>query len=257
MDDLSAQLRPYDPVEWEVFDDDNEFLVAAGGDLLFEQKASLAGTEGRLSEIGRFSAFARSGRLAVDAAGTILRHFREDRSFTDPDPLTHSRPLGNRVDTGDYRVATTVLLTSPERPAAVAVRFGTRLPTTDNRVGLERDQTDFFAMLAGRWDHGPFRATAETGVGIHGTRSPAYEQSDVFVFSVGAFLRRGLVRPGLVLVGHADGLPDAPIRGVEELAELRLQFRAGGRTWLSVEVVRGLTEFSPSSGVRLLAGVTR
>jgi hypothetical protein len=255
-DAVSAQLRPYDPFDWEIFDAGRDYLLAGGGFLLLDQRASLAGTEGKLLEIGSFQALSRFGPVVLDAGGTLYRVLHEDRRFTSPAPDTHDHELGRRRDSGDYRIGTTLLLTPALRPEALALRFGTRLPTTDNRVGLERDQTDFFAMLAGRLDRGLLRATAEVGVGIHGTRESGFEQSDVLVFSTGVSRKDGRIRPGLWLVGHADGLRDRAIRGNEELAELRFQLRAGGSTWLQLQMIRGLTEYSPGLGLGIAVGAT-
>ena len=180
----------------------------------------------------------------------------QDRSFADPVPGTTAQDVGRRNDSGDYSITTTFILLPAdmraERTSALALRFGTRLPTTDNRVGIERDQTDFFAFLAGRHDVGRVRLFAETGVGIHGTREPSFEQSDVLVFIGGATFAASPIEPTLLLTGHADGIPDRAIRGNEELAELRLRVRSAARPGLEVELIRGLSPFSPSWGLGML-----
>ena len=53
---------------------------------------------------------------------------------------------------------------------------------------------------------------------------------------------------------NADGLQDRAIRGNEELAELRLQLRTRSQTWVQVEAIRGLTEFSPRAGLSVAVG---
>ncbi len=251
-----AQLRPYDPLDWTVFEAGRSYTAALGGVVLKDQKASLAGTEGTLVEAGRVHVAVRAGRVAIEAAGTIQRFLFEDRAFAQPVAGTTQRDIGRRNDSGDYSIATTFMLLPldgrVERHSALALRFGTRLPTTDNRVGIERDQTDFFALLAGRHDLGPVRLFAETGVGIHGTREPDFEQSDVLVFIGGATVPVAAIQPTLLLTGHADGLPDRAIRGNEELAEVRLRVRSTARPGLQVELIRGLGSFSPSWGLGVL-----
>jgi hypothetical protein len=252
-----GQLRPYDPIDWSIFDPGAAFVAHGGVGVFTDQRASLAGTEGRLVEGGLFHGFLRTGRVALEGGGTVHRFFRDHRRFAEAYGGAQDAEDGRRRDSGDYRIATVVRLTPSHWNQIAALRFGTRLPTTDNRIGLERDATDFFAMFGGRADRGVFRASAELGVGIHGTREPEYEQSDVLVWVFGAQRRGGLVQPALWLLGHADGLAGRNIRGNEELAELRLDVRIGGRNWLRLGLVRGLTEFSPSVGFVATGGVTR
>jgi len=254
---LSAQLQPYDPLEWTIFDREVSVVAAGGGAVFFGQRASLAGTEGRLIEAGLLRAFIRTGRVALEGAGTVRRFFVDGRRFAPAHGGAGDAKDGRRRDSGDYRIATTVRLTPLGRPGLVALRFGTRLPTTDNRVGLERDATDFFAMVGGRLDRGPARAMAELGVGIHTTREADYEQSDVLTYAFGAVYGGGRIQPALWIVGFADGLPGRSIRGNEELAEVRLQLRSGGRRWIQIAAVRGLTAFSPDVGVVATVGATR
>ncbi|MQA90734.1 MAG: hypothetical protein GEU90_10925, partial [Gemmatimonas sp.] len=201
----AGQLRPYDPFDWSVFDADDRVDVEFGSAILWNQRASLAGTEGLLVEAGTIEAVMRTANVALEVSGTIRRFFADHESFAEP--LSDTRPPNgdHRADFGDFRVATTIGLGSPDRPTAAALRFGTRLPTTDNRIGLERDRIDFFALLLGRTDQAPLRTTAAFGVGVHGTRSSDFEQSDVLIYQVGLEWTRDPVRLYLDLVGHADG----------------------------------------------------
>lgn len=252
-----AQMRPLDPIMWELFDGKTRGSSAGGVNFLWGQRASLAGTEGRLLEVGTLQAAVRTGRVVLEAGGTVHRFFREESTFAPPaEEDLESAPDGTRSDNGDYRIGTIVRLTPPHRAAVGVLRFGTRLPTTNNRTGLERDQTDFYAQLGGRFDHGPVRATAELGIGLHGTRSHRYEQSDALVYALSIGLPRSLFQPTLILVGHEDGLVGYTFRGNEELTELRLQLRTGSRYWVQLQGIRGLTAFSPRTGMAVAAGVT-
>jgi hypothetical protein len=134
------------------------------------------------------------------------------------------------------------------------LRFGTRLPTTDNRVGLDRDQTDFFALLGADQQSGNWHFSGEAGVGINGTRLANYEQSDVLLYAVEVRRRAGPVRIGLSMLGQED-LKTRHIRGNEDLGELRLGLRAGQRRWFEVVFVRGIREFSPELGVLIGGGI--
>src|SRR5688572_11707548 len=114
---------------------------------LFDQRASLAGTSGALWEAGLFTLAWRTGRVVLEASGTAQRYFREDEVFTEPYDDVRPSDDGHRHDSGDYRIGTSVRLTPERSRVTAAVRFGTRLPTTDNETGLDRDALDFFSTV--------------------------------------------------------------------------------------------------------------
>jgi hypothetical protein len=251
---LTAQLRPYEPIDWTIFDSDTRATGKLGLTRLFEQRAALTGTQGDLLEAGRFQLFWRTGRVALESSGVVRRSFSEKGRFAEPMPFVHPSDGGSRSDFGDFTLSTSIRITPESRRALGMLRFGTRLPTTDNEIGLERDATDFFALLGGRLDVGPLRSAAEVGVGINGTRDSGSEQSDVFVYLLSMGLPGSFLQPALLLVGHVDGRRDGPIRGSEELSEVRLRLRSRGRLWLEVEAIRGLTAYSPDAGLSLALG---
>lgn len=251
----SAQLRPLDPAELRAFDD-ARFRLQTGGSVYWEQYASLAGVRGRLVEAGEIKASFRSGRFIMEVAGTIQRLFREDSIIREPaEGVVASGLDRTRQDAGDYRVQTLLLLTSDTAPVTAVLRFGTRLPTTDNRVGLERDQTDFFATVAAGRDFGALHAQAEAGVGINGTRLSDFEQLDVFVYAALLEYRGSRIAPFLSLVGQND-FHRRIVRGNEDLGEIRAGLRFGQRQWLNAAVVHGITESSPKFGVSFSAGAS-
>jgi hypothetical protein len=255
---LHAQLRPLDPINWRVMQPGKSLSAEAGAEFLQGQRASLAGVEGELLELGKFRLVWQTGRVSLEAAGTLRRVFQDQSVFTDPVEGTRASDGSRRIDSGDYRVATTVRLT-PERPDLMAaLRFGARLPTTDNRVGLERDQTDFFALVAGRIARGGASLAAETGVGIFGTSvREGFEQSDVLLYALTVQYETRWLAPSVALVGQADGLRGWTIRGNEDLRELRFGVRTTGRYWIRANLIRGLTDFSPRTGLAVSAGLLR
>jgi hypothetical protein len=252
-----AQLRPLDPFDWRVLEGEGTVVAEAGGGWLGDQRASLAGTEGTLWEAGNFRAFWRAGRVVIEAGGTVRRIFREDGRFAPAEPFVTADEDGKRGDSGDYRIATAVRLTNEGSPVAALLRFGARLPTTDNRVGLDRDATDFFATIGGRTRRGPLALQAEAGVGIFGTRDPDFEQDDLLVYAVKAEYDAGFIVPSLAVIGQQVGAGHEEIRGNESLGELRAGVRVGRREFVRAEVVRGYTGFSPGWGVLVSAGVVR
>ena len=250
-----AQLRPLDPFEWRMFDAGRSVSAQVGAGWLRDQRASLAGPEGTLVEAGSFRAFWRTGRVVLEAGGTVQRFFDEESRFAPAEPDVDADDDGKRRDAGDYRVLTTVRLTSEGAPVAAALRFGARLPTTDNTVGLDRDATDFFATLGGRVVRGRVAVQGEAGVGIFGTRERAFEQDDLLIYALRAEYAAGPVQPMLTVVGQQVGTGHEEIRGNESLGEVRAGIRAGGRRWLTAEAVIGYTDFSPGLGVLVSAGM--
>lgn len=250
-----AQLRPLEPFEWRTFDRGRTVSAQVGAGWLRDQRASLAGTEGTLVEAGNFRAFWRTGRVVLEAGGTVRRVFDEESRFAPAEPEVEADEDGTRRDAGDYRVLTTVRLTNEGAPVAAALRFGARLPTTDNTVGLDRDATDFFATLAGRVVRGRVSVQGEAGIGIFGTREQRFEQDDLLIYTLRAELAAGSVQPMLTVIGQQVGTGHSEIRGNESLGEVRLGVRAGGRRWLLAEVVKGYTDFSPELGLLVSAGM--
>lgn len=252
-----AQLRPLDQTEWRLFDENATLSARIGGSKLFEQRASLAGTTGDLWEIGTFSLAWRTGRVVLEVAGTAQLFFREDGRFAEPYPDVEPADGGHRHDSGGYRVSTTVRLTPERWPIAGAVRFGTRLPTTDNTAGLDRDAADFFVTVGASTSAGMLALSGEAGLGVNSTREARFEQDDLLLYSIKASLRGLPICPSVEALGQRHGPTHAAIRGVENLGEIRIGLRAGDRHWIRLEAVKGYETFSPSSGVIVTAGLLR
>lgn len=255
----SGQLRPldpldWDPLDWDALDSDRSVSVSVGTAVFTDHSASLAGTRGRLVEVGRFRGTFLLGRTALQWSGSAVRIFHDCVSFADPVGQARGMTDSGRIDAGDQRLSTVVRLTEGTERWDAALRFGVRLPTTDNRIGLERDRTDFFATVAGRWVGTLARASAELGIGIWGTRDPVREQIDPILFALSGRLETGPVRPELEIVGQHDTRPRSELRGNEDLGEARLFARMGDARWLRLGVVRGWDAFSPDFGVIVEAG---
>lgn len=252
-----AQLRPLEPAQWRLFTDGASISAELGGSRLFNQRASLAGTEGKLWELGNFSLAWRTGRVVLEVAGTAQRVYDETGVFETPYPDVEPSNDGRRHDSGDYRLSTTVRLTPDEWATKAVVRFGTRLPTTDNTTGLDRDAVDFFSTVGAAGAFKSFALSGEAGLGIHTTREEQFEQDDLFLYAVRGEHRGWIVIPSVAFLGQMHGTTHSAIRGVENLGEIRLGLRAGIKKWVRVEFVRGYETFSPSSGVLLTAGLLK
>lgn len=249
-----GQLRPLEQADWRLIAGEGRLAGSIGAAKLLDQRASLAGTTGDLWEAGNFSLAWRTGRVVLEVAGTGQRFFSENGRFSDPHPEVDDDADGDRHDSGDYRISTSVRLTPTRWPFVGAVRFGTRLPTTDNETGLDRDAVDFFATLGAAGSVRALFVAAEAGLGIHSTREVRFEQEDVLVYSARAELRRFFVVPSVAILGQMHGRSHAAIRGVEDLGEIRAGLQAGNRTWLRIEAVKGYETFSPEAGVIVSIG---
>jgi hypothetical protein len=249
-----AQLRPLEPLEWRIFDDGVVFVAGAGGGVLWDQPAPLAGTRGTLAEIGTYSATVRSGRMAIQVGGTALWRLTETDTIGEPmewvDPAD-----GPRVEPGPAFASTAFRMSPDSWPADVVLRFGATIPTTSDESGLERDRTDFFALLSARFLVGAFAITAENGVGINGTVRPDLPQSDVwtYVFSASRAVRGAVL--SAEFIGRQDGHAYV-IRGNEDQREFRAGIDLGRDRWLRARYVRGLADdASPAHGLLVSAGI--
>jgi hypothetical protein len=255
---LQSQLRPLEPLPWHIFDPATSLQAGAGVGVLSGQRASLAGTEGTLREIGNLSAAWRSGRIALEAGGTVRRTFHDRSRFGEPH-ATVTRLGPRRADSGDFSVGTMVRLTPLGFPALAVVRFGTRLPNSDDHQGLDRDRTDFYATVGAQLQREGTRLGGEAGIGIFGSHDPDFEQADPLVYALTAEQRLG---PGFLdaaYLGHRAGFGGWVQRGNESLSELRLGGGFGTRQRLRVRVqyVHGLSAYSPASGWLVSAGIAR
>ncbi|MEO7501904.1 MAG: hypothetical protein ABIW94_04615 [Gemmatimonadaceae bacterium] len=255
---VGAQLRPLEPFSWHILEDGVTIAADARISRYQGQRASLAGTKGDLWEVPTVAVALVSGRFAIIASGTGRRFFQERQRFGPAYSGVLPSVNGRRDDSGDYTIGTAVRLTPSAAPMDALLRFGTRLPTTRNENGLERDATDFFATLVGRMRRSALSVSLEAGLGITSTRDSSYEQDDLLLYDMRVDYGRGLVRPSVVVVGQAH----APThlkerRGVEDLSELRFGVNIGGRTWVRLEGIKGLETFSPAYGLSVGVGTLR
>jgi hypothetical protein len=247
---LYAQLRPLDPPLYRAFDGNANVFLTVGASSLSAQRASLAGTQGTLTELGVYSITWRTGRVALSASGTAFWKMSNEKQV---EPALNGVEASHK-DAGPVILETDARL-SPNHAALLwLLRFGMQLPTTSFRSGLERDEADVFATLGVRTQK-PLWLAAELGTAINGKPEPLLGQTDVVVYSLGAGYRgrRMPVIPELWVVGH-DDVHSRRYRGNEDLSELRASLRTRGKVWIGAQYIHGLREFSPDNGVRITIG---
>src|SRR5690606_13222845 len=106
----AAQMRPLEPVLWQAYEPDAEMRAGVGIGVMDGQRASLAGTRGTLFELGNWFITYRSGRFALEFAGTAVRMFEDDDVLSPPFERTDPPDGDARIDAGDVRIATILRL---------------------------------------------------------------------------------------------------------------------------------------------------
>jgi surfeit locus 1 family protein len=250
---VHGQLRPVEPLDWRIFDADVAIVGGVGFGLLAQQPAPLAGTRGTLHEAGLYHLAIRSGRMAVAVGGTAVWRLSGEVQESMPVALVRGANGSPRQDAGPAYASTLVRLSPDAWPADVVLRFGATIPTTSDESGLDRDRTDFFALLGARYRYRTLSVYTEHGVGINGTVIAEYPQSDVWTYNFGASLQQQHTRLVMNLVGRQDGRTSR-VRGNEDLRELRAGVDIGSDLSLQLRYVHGLTDFSPTHGIRISAG---
>jgi surfeit locus 1 family protein len=249
----SGQLRPLEPLDWRIFDPGVRVIGGVGFGVLSGQSAPLAGTRGTLHEAGIYHLAFRSGRMAVAVGGTAVWRLSGEVEESAPVGVVPAANGSPRQDAGPAFASTLVRLSPDVWPADVALRFGATIPTTSDESGLDRDRTDFFALVGARYRYRAMSVQMEHGVGINGTVFAGYPQSDVWTFAFGASLERQAARLVVDLVGRQDG-HDRRVRGNEDLRELRAGVDIGHELWLQLRYIHGFSDFSPAHGIRVSGG---
>ncbi len=251
---LAAQLRPLDPMDGRAFDPGVVGVAGGGGDDIEGPRASAAGTRGRAVETPAAILSWTQGRLALRAIVHPLRMYWEDTRYAPALPGADTAVPGRHRDAGDNVLETVIRLT-PDTTATsslLALRYGVRIPTHNDRLGIDRHKTDFYLLLGGRaWVQG-WSLSGEAGLGVYGARQVVAEKALPFVYALGLARRFGAWQPALDLVGQAAAHPP---RGNENLSELRAGARVGRARWVELMVVKGLARYSPDVGVILFGGV--
>lgn len=243
----AAQLRPLAPADWHA----DGHSVACGAGYYRDIGVGILGARGALRSLGDCAAVLDLGGARVRLYGEAWRTFETDTVLADPPNSV--RDLGPvRSDWGELVLETQLPVRFRGTPWRAGLRFGVRLPVSNDHIGLERDKTDLHIMAMGGFASGRWTGHAEAGVGIHGTRVNWREQQDVLSYSVGAGYR---VSDGVAFhVGAVGHVNDRTERGNENQGEVRAALRWGRTYWTRLEVVAGYTEFSPRWGVRAQLG---
>ncbi len=237
--------------------------VSAGVDFFQNAKFPLSGLRGDLTRIGDIrirQGFASNVEIQIE--GTLQNFLAINSSFgPSAIPLNVSGNSTNDFD--DITVSAKIkLLNETKTLPAIGMKFGFRMPNTDQARGIGTNQINIFSKLiiqkrfgkrAGRTPlaniYGNF------GLGIMNAPLANFTQNDVFLFGVaGIFRINDRINIATEVNGRSSIRRNAPL-GTESLAQLRIgtQIKASGLRF-DTAAIFGLTRFSPRTGVTF--GVT-
>jgi hypothetical protein len=247
----SAQQRPLLTEDVEIIPP-GKVRLQFGFEFLQRQLFALSGLRGDFSRLGVVGVnFGLAPNVQVEVRGTIQNYLSIDRMGPSAVPL-RLRAANTTNDIGDFSFFTKVLLRRESRRLpAVGLRFGVELPNSDQSRGIGVNQTNYFGtMLLGK-HVGRLNLFGHLGLGILSVPLERFAQNDVLLYGVAGIYP---VNDRLNVVGEVSGRSDtrrgaAPL-GTESLGQARfgIQLLVGGLRW-DVAGVRGLTDFSPRTGV--------
>ena len=236
--------------------------VEAGIDFLQDAKFPVSGLTGDLTRVGVIGInIGISSNVEFQIEG-VAQNFLSINTATPTSPIPREfAPGANSTnDTGDFTLATKIKIRNETRRApSLGFRFGVELPNSNEARGIGLNQTNAFGVLLfgkkfGR--DGRLNTFGNLGVGIISAPLERFTQNDVLLYGAAGIFR---INRRVDIAGEINGRAntrsgDAPL-GTEPLSEARLGVRVRGAGMrFDFAGIKGLTEFSPRSGVTF--GVT-
>ncbi len=253
-----AQQRPLFTEDVEIVPPGN-IRAQLGFDFQQNQRFGLSGLQGDLTRFGAFGLhFGLSPNVSFSVEG-VGRNFLNIR---ETGPAAIVLPPGLRTasstsDFGDIVLSTKIKLrTEGRRTPGIGFRIGIMLPTSDQAKGIGTNTNNIFGsvLLGKTFGNGRLRTFGNVGLGILTDTLSLGAQQDVITYGVAGIYQ---VNDRFDVLGEVNGRhnPRRAKPGLESqsLARMGVRVRAGGFLW-DVSALRGLTRFSPRSGVSL--GVT-
>lgn len=253
-----AQQRPLLTEDVDIIEPGN-VRAQIGAEFLQGQKYSLSGLKGDLTRMGVVDlAFGLSPNVQFEVEGVVRDFLSIDRFGPALIPLDIPAGDLNASDVGDFTLATKIKLRrESKRFPSLGFRFGVQLPNTNQARGLGTNSTNFFAtvLVGKKFFNDRLNLFGNLGLGILNSPLERFSQNDVVLYGLAGTLK---VHERMNLVGEVNGRYStrAAPAGTEDVSQARLGFQlfaAGLR--FDVAGVKGLTDFSPRSGIVL--GVTK
>ncbi len=204
-----------------------EILIGMGADYASNYAFPLLAIEGDLARFGVVDiAYALAEGVLVELRGDLVRTIFVDRMGTpviEPDDgLADDRSTGS----GSYRLITLFRVVGDDEGPSAGLHFEYTIPSGNQSEGLGTNSINVRVSGLASYGRGPFRATADLGVGILEAPLESFEQNDVLVYS-GELLYELPVRPRVRIFAEIDGRASTRSRvpiGTED--EGRLSFGA-------------------------------
>ena len=258
---VGAQQRPLITEDVDVLPP-GSLRVEAGIDFLQEAKFPASGLTGDLTRVGVIGVnVGLSPNVEFQIEGVLQNFLSINTATPNPAIPREFAPGANSTnDTGDFRLATKIKLRNETRRGpSLGFRFGVELPNSNEARGIGLNQTNAFGtVLVGKkfGRDGRLNTFANLGIGIFAAPTEQFTQNDMLLYGVAGIFR---LNDRVNLAGEVNGRANtrggtAPL-GTESQGEARLGLQVkGAGLRFDFAGIKGLTEFSPRSGVTF--GVT-
>jgi hypothetical protein len=257
----SAQQRPLLTEDVDVLPP-GVIRIEAGIDFMQDAKFPVSGLTGDLTRVGVIGInIGISSNVEFQIEG-VAQNFLSINTATATSPIPRNfAPGANSTnDTGDFTLATKIKLRNETRRSpSLGFRFGVELPNSNETRGIGLNQTNAFGVLliGKKFGHqARLNTFANLGLGIITAPLERFTQNDVLLYGVGGIFRvNRRVNIAAEVNGRANTRGGTAPLGTESLSEARVgvQVRGAGLRF-DFAGIKGLTEFSPRSGVTF--GVT-
>jgi len=257
----AAQQRPLITEDVDVIPP-GTLRVEAGIDFMQDAKFPVSGLTGDLTRVGVVGIhIGLSPNVQISIEG-VAQNFLSVNTRSAAPAVTPVIAAGTNStnDTGDFRLSTKVKIRhESKRGPALGFQFGVELPNSNETRGIGLNQTNAFGQILWGKSFGKearLRTFGNLGIGILTAPTRLFTQNDVLLYGVaGIFRVNDKVNIASEVNGRANTRSGAAPLGTESLSEFRLgvQVRAAGLRF-DAAGIKGLTEFSPRSGVTF--GVT-
>lgn len=235
--------------------------IEAGIDFMQGARFPVSGLTGDLTRVGVIGVnigFAPNVEFQIE--GVAQNFLSVNSRAASAVPLNIAPGSNSANDTGDFTLATKIKLRGETKHGpSLGFRFGVQLPNSNQSRGIGLNQTNAFgSILIGKkfGTDGRFNTFGNLGIAILTAPTALFTQNDVLTYGVAGIFR---LNKQFSLAGEVNGRantrPGNGPLGTESQAEARLglQIRASGLRF-DFAGIKGLTDFSPNSGVTI--GVT-
>ncbi len=255
-----AQQRPLLTEDVDVLEP-GSLRLQVGIDFMQDAKFPASGLTGDLTRVGVIGFHVGlSPNVEFSIEGVAQNFLSINTRGASAFPLAVAPGANSTNDTGDFRLATKIKLRNETRRGpALGFKFGVELPNSNESRGIGVNQTNAFGIvLVGKkfGRDGRLNTFGNLGLGIYTAPTRLFTQNDMLLYGLGGLYRvNKAVNVAAEVNGRANTRGGGAPLGTESLGEFRLglQVKAAGLRF-DAAGIKGLTDFSPRSGVTL--GVT-